>query len=179
MKILNIDIRKFRSIDQCSIQLDNINAVVGQNNSGKSAVIRALNSFFNPECEEVSYIQGKHIYTSKSIPKITVTFGDLGNAFEQYREGDTLEVQQVYQSSTRKISYKYKSAGRFISAPDELLREIKHNIAFIYIPPNRTPDQLKWEENALIKTLVEEYLKIETQKRDTLTPGFRSAVKYL
>lgn len=179
MKITNIDIRKFRSIDQCSLHLNDINAVVGQNNSGKSAVIRALNSFFNPENEELSYIQGKHSYTSKSIPKITITFDSLGDGFQQYREGDILEVQQVYQSSTRKISYKFRSHGRFIAAPDDLLQEIKENIAFIYIPPNRSPDQLKWEENALIKNLVEEYLKVETQRRDTLTPKFRSAAEYL
>lgn len=179
MKITNIDIRKFRSIDQCSLHLNDINAVVGQNNSGKSAVIRVLNSFFNPENEELSYIQGKHSYTSKSIPKITIKFDSLGDDFQQYREGDILEVQQIYQSSTRKISYKFRRQGRFIAAPDDLLQEIKENIAFIYIPPNRSPDQLKWEENALIKNLVEEYLKVETQRRDTLTPKFRSAAEYL
>jgi len=179
VKITNIDIRKFRSIDQCSLHLSNINAVVGQNNSGKSAVIRALNCFFNPEVEELCFIKGKHSYTSKSIPKITITFDSLGDSFQQYREGSILEVQQVYQSSTRKISYKYRSGGRFIAAPDELLEQVREKIAFVYIPPNRSPDQLKWEENSLIKNLVEEYLKIETQRRDTLTPKFRSASEYL
>ena len=156
-----------------------INAVVGQNNSGKSAVIRALNAFFNPENEEHSYIQGKHAYTNKSIPKITVTFGSLGENFQQYRDGDILEVQQTYSSSSRRISYKYRSEGTLISAPDELMQQIRDNIAFVYIPPNRSPDQLKWEENALIKNLVEEYLKVETQRRDTLTPKFRRAAEYL
>lgn len=136
MKITNIDIRKFRSIDQCSLHLSNINAVVGQNNSGKSAVIRALNCFFNPEVEELCFIKGKHSYTSKSIPKITITFDSLGDSFQQYREGSILEVQQVYQSSTRKISYKYRSGGRFIAAPDELLEQVREKIAFVYIPPN-------------------------------------------
>ena len=128
-----------------------INAVVGQNNSGKSAVIRALNAFFNPENEEQSYIQGKHAYTSKSTPKIKVTFESLGEIFQPYKDGDVLEVQQTYSSSNRRISYKYRSEGSFISAPDELMQQIKENIAFVYIPPNRNPDQLKWEENALIK----------------------------
>ncbi|ELB2137273.1 ATP-dependent nuclease [Vibrio parahaemolyticus] len=179
MKITKIDIKKFRSIDQCSMCFSDINAVVGQNNSGKSAVIRALNAFFNPESEEHSYIQGKHAYTSKSIPKIAVTFGSLGDKFEPYRDGDVLEVQQTYSSSNRRISYKYRSEGKFIAAPDELIQQIKENIAFIYIPPNRNPDQLKWEENALIKNLVEEYLKAETHRRDTLTPKFRKAAEYL
>lgn len=179
MKITKIDIRKFRSIDQCSMCFSDINAVVGQNNSGKSAVIRALNAFFNPENEEHSYIQGKHAYTSKSFPKITITFGSLGEKFQPFRDGDVLEVQQTYSSSNRRISYKYRSDGKFISAPDDLIQQIKENIAFVYIPPNRNPEQLKWEENALIKKLVEEYLKVETQKRDTLTPKFRKASEYL
>ena len=179
MKITKIDIRKFRSIDQCSMCFSDINAVVGQNNSGKSAVIRALNAFFNPENEEHSYIQGKHVYTNKSIPKITITFGNLGENFQQYSDGDILEVQQTYSSANRRISYKYRSEGTLISAPDELMRQIKDHIAFVYIPPNRSPDQLKWEENALIKNLVEEYLRVETKRRDTLTPKFRMAAEYL
>lgn len=161
------------------MSFSDINAVVGQNNSGKSAVIRALNAFFNPENEEHSYIQGKHAYTNKSIPKITIIFGSLGDGFQQYMDGEVLEVQQTYSSANRRVSYKYRSGGAFISAPDELMRQIKDNIAFVYIPPNRSPDQLKWEENALIKNLVEEYLKVETQRRDTLTPKFRRAAEYL
>ncbi|MBK2093965.1 ATP-dependent nuclease [Francisella philomiragia] len=179
MKITEINIKKFRSIENCTLQLNNINAIVGQNNSGKSAVIRALNSFFNPDEEELNYIQGRHTYTNKSTPRITITFSSISEIFTQYEEEGFLCVQQIYSSSSRKLSYKYKNNKKFISAPTDLIQKIRNCIAFIYIPPNRNPDDLRWEENTLIKKLVEESLKRETENRDTLTPKFRAASNYL
>jgi putative ATP-dependent endonuclease of OLD family len=181
LKIDFIEIRKFRSIELCKISLDTVNGIVGQNNSGKSALIRAMNAFFNPDNEAINFYQGKHSYTSKSLPKITIGFvGLLGNPdFHEFTQDNTLEVQMVYQSSNKKITYKYKSGNSFITASDNLLNAISKNVAFVYIPPNRNPDQLKWEENSLIKELIEEYLKVETKRRDTLTPKFKSAAVFL
>jgi putative ATP-dependent endonuclease of OLD family len=181
LKISFVDIKKFRSIESCKVSFSLINAIVGQNNSGKSGVIRALNAFFNPEQEELFFVQGKHDYNSKSTPKITICFDDVINNpdFKNYLNNETLEVQLSYLSSTRRLAYKYKNNNRFVTAPDDLLKAIKINIAFVFIPPNRSPDQLKWEENSLIKRLIEEYLKVETKKRDMLTPKFKSAADFL
>ena len=46
MKIYKVEISKFRSIEKGQFYLKNLNAIVGQNNSGKSGIMRALNSFF-------------------------------------------------------------------------------------------------------------------------------------
>lgn len=181
LKIAFIDIKKFRSVDKCKISFDLINAIVGQNNSGKSALIRAMNAFFNLDQEETFFYQGKHNYTPGSTPKITVCFKGLsGNKdFEDYSNGDELELELSYRSSNKRFAYKYKNNNKLVVAPEELIEKIKKNVAFVYIPPNRNPEQLKWEENALIKELIEEYLKIETRKRDTLTPKFKIAADYL
>jgi len=181
LKIEYIEIKKFRSIDYCLITLELINAIVGQNNSGKSGLIRGMNAFFNPEFEETSFYQGKHDYSPKSVPKISIGFKEIPSTpvFDQFTTNGRLEVQLTYQSSNKKLIYKYKSTNSYITVPDELLLEIKSNIAFIYIPPNRSPDQLKWEENTLIKELTEEYLKTATRRRDTLTPKFRAAANFL
>ena len=45
-------IENFRSIKGCSINLNSLCALVGENNVGKSAVLRALNTFFNYEYEK-------------------------------------------------------------------------------------------------------------------------------
>ena len=55
MKISKIELKKFRSIEKCLIELNDLNAIVGQNNSGKSAIIRALNCFFNFKDEEINF----------------------------------------------------------------------------------------------------------------------------
>ncbi len=181
MRIEHIEISKFRSIEYCKISLDTLNAIVGQNNSGKSALIRALNAFFNPDEEKLSFYDGKHNYTSKSIAKINVRFNNIPNEndIQEFITNDFLEVQLHYSHSTKNIAFKYKVGRKFINAPPFLMSSINKYISFVYIPPNRSSDQLKWQENSLIKELIEEFLKQETSKRDTLTPRFIKAAQYL
>jgi len=179
MKISKIELRKFRSIEKCSIELNDINAIVGQNNSGKSAIIRALNCFFNFQKEEINFIQGKHHYNMSSTPTITLTFSEYSSEFNDYSDGETLNIQQTYKLSNKKVIYKYKKNGTYVNAPDALLDLINQKISFVYIPPDRTATELKWEEDSLIKELIEEYLKNETARRDNLTPKFKQATEHL
>ncbi len=179
MKISKIELKKFRSIERCSIELNDLNAIVGQNNSGKSAIIRALNCFFNFKDEEINFIQGKHHYNSSSTPVITLTFTDFDSEFEEYSDNSILQMQQSYKLSNKKVSYQYKKNGKYAAAPDKLLELIEEKLSFVYIPPSRTATELKWEEDSLIKELIEEYLKKETARRDNLTPKFKLATEHL
>lgn len=179
MKISKIELKKFRSIEKCLIELNDLNAIVGQNNSGKSAIIRALNCFFNFKDEEVNFIQGKHYYNPSSTPVITLTFIDFDSEFGEYAENSILQIQQSFKSSSKKAIYKYKRNGSYVNAPDTLLEMINSKISFVYIPPNRSAVELKWEEDSLIKELIEEYLKKETARRDNLTPKFKQATEHL
>lgn len=181
MRIEHIEISKFRSIEHCKISLDTVNAIVGQNNSGKSALIRALNAFFNLDEEEGSFYDGKHNYTSQSVSKITIKFNKIPDYddIQHFAKNDSIEAQLHYSHSSKIISFKYKVDRKFINAPANLMSTIKKYISFVYIPPNRSSDQLKWQENSLIKELIEEYLKQETSRRDTLTPKFTRAAQYL
>lgn len=52
MKIKELHIEKFRAILKCDIEFKDIMAIVGENNSGKTTILRALNAFFNFEEEE-------------------------------------------------------------------------------------------------------------------------------
>ena len=47
MKIESIQIENFRSIQNATITMHQVLAIVGQNNVGKSHILRALNAFFN------------------------------------------------------------------------------------------------------------------------------------
>ncbi|MCX7546294.1 ATP-dependent nuclease [Marinicella gelatinilytica] len=180
MKISFIEIRKFRSIDICKINIAELNGIVGQNNSGKSAIIRALNAFFNIEKELDYFKDGSHAYSSKSIPKITIGFTDINvDSLDEFKFNNVVQLQLVFQKNG-KHSYKiFNSNKKFVNVSREQLDVILKSLAFVYIPPNRSPKQLKWDEDALIKKLIIEYLKIETQNRDTLSPKFKSATDYL
>lgn len=52
MKIKELHIEKFRAILKCDIEFKDIMAIVGENNSGKTTILRALNAFFNFDEEE-------------------------------------------------------------------------------------------------------------------------------
>jgi predicted ATP-dependent endonuclease of OLD family len=49
MKLKQAIIENFRSIKNCSIRFHELTAIVGENNSGKTGILRALNSVFNYE----------------------------------------------------------------------------------------------------------------------------------
>ena len=47
MKLSEIPIENFRSIRLCHLVLDEITAVIGENNAGKTALLRVLNCFLS------------------------------------------------------------------------------------------------------------------------------------
>lgn len=65
MKIKSISIENFRSIKNATINFNEITALVGENNAGKTAVLRALNSVFNYEYENEFFLNSMHRYWKK------------------------------------------------------------------------------------------------------------------
>ena len=45
MKLKQIEIDKFRSIDHISIEIDDLAILIGENNAGKTNILKALESF--------------------------------------------------------------------------------------------------------------------------------------
>ena len=85
MKITKIHIENFRSIKNATINLNEITALVGENNAGKTAILRALNSVFNYEYEKEFFLNAMHRYWKKTITKITVMFDEIPDK-DIYRE---------------------------------------------------------------------------------------------
>ncbi len=77
MKLKQAIIENFRSIKNCSIRFHELTAIVGENNSGKTGILRALNSVFNYEFEEQDFQNGAHRYAPRTITKITLIFSEL------------------------------------------------------------------------------------------------------
>ena len=61
MKIAALQIQKFRSIDNTTITMDQMLAIVGANNVGKSHFLRALNAFFNYDDEKEAFLSQDHV----------------------------------------------------------------------------------------------------------------------
>ena len=67
MKLSELTIERFRSIKKCHIRFNEVMAVIGENNAGKTALLRALNSVFNWKLEEKYFEDNTHQYAPMSI----------------------------------------------------------------------------------------------------------------
>jgi len=67
MHITTVKIKNFRSILNETFALDNLNVLVGLNDSGKSNFLKALNLFFNQKTEPNSAFNFERDYCSFAI----------------------------------------------------------------------------------------------------------------
>lgn len=182
MKLIQLNIKKFRSIEKAEIYFDEINAIVGQNNSGKSAIIRALNCFFNYEKEEYNFIKGIHTYTNQSTAILELRFlaENLSSLMlEPYIIDNNLYFQMKFKSGAKKRTLRIKNTNNTYETIDEsFLTELKKNITFVYIPPNRSDNDIKWNESALLTELIDEFIKKETHRRDNITPQIKKTTTF-
>lgn len=177
MRLTHITIRNFRSIKKCDLKIGNVLALVGENNSGKSAILRALNAFFNYREEEQDFLNGKHLHTQKAKPIIKLTFaGDIKD-FSTDTNHDSLTVETIYYHGKRSV--KIKTDGKLKSSSEAIIDRIKEKIDYYFIPPIRNHKNLEWAESTAFKRLAEDYLLKATEKRDNYTPKFKAATEFL
>ena len=83
MKIRRVEIKNYKSLRSVSLDCQDLVALVGENNSGKSNIIEALDLFFNPSSAKVTdeSFYGKD--TSKPI-EVRVVFGELSKSEQDY-----------------------------------------------------------------------------------------------
>lgn len=108
MKIATLQIQKFRSIDNATITLAQMLAIVGANNVGKSHFLRALNAFFNYDDEREAFLSQDHVYSLRSRPRITITFSDIqpeDHISSEYLHDLTLTIRFTYRWDRKAPSY--------------------------------------------------------------------------
>lgn len=76
MKLCKLEIRKFRSIDFVEIDINSLTSVIGENNAGKSSILRAIELFYE---ESIRPINDEYFFFKKqTIPiEIILTFSDI------------------------------------------------------------------------------------------------------
>lgn len=183
MKLQQINIKKFRSIEKAELLLNEVNAIVGQNNSGKSAIIRALNCFFNYDKEEYNFIKGVHTYTNQSTSILEFKFlADNINSplLNDYIVDGNINIQMKFKAGGKKRTIRIKnSINKYETVDESFLVEIKKFITFVYIPPIRDNSDIKWEESTLLKEFIEEFINKETERRDNISPALKKSTKFL
>src|SRR5690606_13573962 len=182
MKIKDIHISKFRSVENGKFHFNQITAIVGQNNSGKSALMRALNSFFNPEIEIHHYINGTNLYSTKrAIPRITIDFQSVPNKpiYNPFTINGEITVKQEFNKQRNKLEYSVKNNGTFQTATEAFINELFSDVQFVLIPTERGAKYQGQDEVTILKRLLDNFFSTHTAKRDTLSPKVKDAFKYL
>lgn len=182
MKLKSVNISFFRSIKNCYIHLNDINAIVGQNNSGKSSILRALNSFFNPEEELRYFIDRSHQYSSKTKSIIELTFIDIPdrNPFKPYiKTNGELIIKLSCDAKKNRLVHFIKNKQSYKEASKSFLNSLFSEISFVLIPAIRNYEQTIANEKTILKNLLDKYLSIYTAKRNTFSRPVTNAVSYL
>lgn len=182
MKIEKVTIIKFRSIEKGSFSFDDILAIVGQNNSGKSAIMRALNSFFNPEIELKNYMDGSNLYTlNRTIPEIEIKFRNIPvkNIYNSFIINSQMTIKQKYNKSQSRLDYHIYNGSSFQIATDDLVNELFKDIQFILIPTERGVKYDNNNEISILKKLLNSFFSSHTANQDRLSPKVKDAFNYL
>ena len=181
MQLRKVTLKHFRSIKECTISVSDVTALVGENNSGKSSLLRALNLFFNYEFEKSDLFSDRHQYSPQSIIQIILTFGNLPHDKQviEKSQNDELTLRLQVRGAAKKRTLQYRKHGKWNQADIDFVTDISKYIRFVFIPPTRTKQEISWQEKTLLKLCVDAYLEQATGKRDTFTKNFTSAAKDL
>lgn len=181
MKIKDIHVSKFRSVENGKFHFNQITGIVGQNNSGKSALMRALNSFFNPDVEIHNFINGTNLYSpTRAIPRITIDFESVPNKniYNTFSHNGEMCIKQEFNKSRNKLEYSVKNNGTFQIANEDFVKELFKDVQFILIPTERGAKYKGQDEITILKRLLDSFFLNHTAKRDTLSPKVKDAFKY-
>lgn len=182
MKIKKVEISKFRSIETGSFDIDDIVGIVGQNNSGKTAILRALNSFFNPNKELHFFLSGVNLYsTNRAIPRIIISFSNIPNKsiYATYTLNGIIKFKQEFNKNRGRLEYFVFKNGIAEIAQENLIEELNKDIQFILIPTDRTTELYQKNGDSVLRELLRLFFTNHTAKRDTLTPKVKDAFDYL
>ena len=173
MKLTEIRIDNFRSIKECHLYLNEVTAVIGENNAGKTALLRALNSVFNWEYEQPYFLNNAHQYAVRTTTKIILTFEAVPDreVYSGKLLGDRLILvfKYAYGTTTRKRSLSCQTPTGLITVDDDFLLDLKSDIDYVYIPASRSNRDLIWSENSIFQRVLTAYSQHHTQLRDNVS----------
>lgn len=174
MKLDRLEIENFRSIKHSEIEFHELTALVGENNAGKTAILKALNSFFNFDEEARDFELQIHQYAIRTVTKIQIVFSDVpdNQVYKEYLDDSKkLRILFTYNYSKSKGGRRLYSItnGKQIQIDKSFIDVIKNDIDFVYIPAGRSAKDLVWSKESIFSKLVLRYLDDYTQYRDTLS----------
>lgn len=145
-----ITIKNFRSLQAQTISTEEITTFVGNNDAGKSNILRALNLFFNGETDHKTPLNfnadfnlNAKVYKQRAR-EITIELGlKLPRSYRRDNYPDTIYWKKVWRESgehkeSEEIKYCTIKNNKFLNKQDfparSKITSLAHNINYIYIP---------------------------------------------
>jgi len=155
MKLNKIEIDKFRSIDHISIVIDKLAVLIGENNAGKTNVLKALDLFYQDSVkginEEYFYFKDQNQPISISITYDRLTEYDKNQKFlKHWIYNDSIKIKRVIERDNQSQKYTMTLFG-WRSNPKEVhfdlsrFDEYKSRIKEI-VEATRLPDYFKTDK---------------------------------
>lgn len=164
MRIVNIRIKNFRSIEDVDIEINKLNILVGQNNHGKTNFLSAVNWFFTGGSVEQHKRKG-----SSELPYVQVTFDDVQGALSKMKneknqktlssklpEADTVTVARISDKGGKSVRQILNEDGNLIDPGtgfDRALNDFLPNLEFVQTE-NSLRDVLKYGKTTQIGTML-------------------------
>jgi hypothetical protein len=158
--------------------MKNITAIVGENNAGKTGILRALNSVFNFEDEKKFFLDKTHQYAPRNNSYIVLKMEDIPDKSEFLRKYIfnnelTIEWMYTYSENKRKLCVFYGTQKENIQNLENFIEELNKCLTYVYIPAERTNHDITWGENTIFTKLIISYLNQYTKNRDTVSSDIK------
>lgn len=156
-RLTRLIINKFRAIGATDLEFGETTALVGQNGSGKSTVLRALNAFFNYEAEAEDFAAGRHRYTSGSQSVIEVRMTGLQASGLPLSNAGAGEVRaRLKYRSTKK--WECWTNGSWGVMPSDFHEKLREHLSYALIPIRRDHEVAHDKSSGLLEQAVEEWV---------------------
>ncbi|QEE62032.1 AAA family ATPase [Salinibacterium sp. dk2585] len=168
--LTKLKIEKFRAIGHAEVDLQEATALVGQNGSGKSSVLRALNAFFNFEDERADFEAGRHAYQRNTGSRIEILIDGLSpDAALPFMQVGANTLRARFKFTRQKPSWDVFAGGQWHKAPDGFREALRKQISFALVPTRRDHEVAHGAEHGLLGRAAGEWIAANRQ-RDRVSP---------
>lgn len=169
-RLRKLHITNFRAIASATIEFGDTLALVGQNGSGKTSILRALNAFFNFEQERAAFEQGAHQYSAAKQSVIEVSIEGLTNPTLP-QSGRSNEFRARLKFKKRAV-WEVQRGGRW-EVDNNFHDALNAEFAFALIPIRRDHEVAHASVDGLLDSAVEAWVTANRQ-RDHLSPKIQA-----
>jgi len=174
MKLKQIGIDKFKSIDRISIVINKLMILIGENNAGKSNILKALDLFYQDSVrginEEYFYFKDQNQPISISLTYDRITEYEKNQKYlKHWIYNDSIKVKKVIEWDDHAKKYKMTLSG-WQAKPKEMIfdlsrfDEYKSGIKEI-VKDNRLPGYFKTSKGTVTQASYKEGVLRHTEER--------------